>query len=70
LGHIGIIQNWIDSIIKGTGLLAPGEEGIKAVELLNAMYLSAWLNKTIELPIDAELYREKLQEQINQSTAE
>ncbi|WP_251551287.1 Gfo/Idh/MocA family protein [Neobacillus muris] len=66
-GHQGIIQNWIDAIIKGTPLLAPGEEGIKGVELANAIYLSSWLNQTIELPVDADLYYEKLQEKIHQS---
>jgi predicted dehydrogenase len=66
-GHIGIIQNWVDAIRTGTPLLAPGEDGIKAVEMFNAMYLSAWLNKTIELPIDSDLYREKLQEKMEHS---
>ncbi|WP_026559846.1 Gfo/Idh/MocA family oxidoreductase [Bacillus sp. J37] len=66
--HQGIIQNWIDSILKGTPLLAPGEEGIKGLEISNAIYLSSWLNKPVELPIDADLFYEKLQEKINQST--
>lgn len=67
-GHLGIIQNWIDAITKGTPLLAPGEEGVKGVELANAIYLSSWLNQTVELPIDADLYLEKLKEKMNQST--
>jgi predicted dehydrogenase len=66
--HQGIIQNWIDSITKGTPLLAPGEEGIKGLEISNAIYLSSWLNQPVELPIDADLYYEKLQEKINHST--
>ena len=70
LDHIGILQNWIDSILKGTPLLAPGEEGIKGVELANAIYLSSWLNQTVELPIDSDLYFEKLQEKIKQSTSQ
>ncbi|WP_338472301.1 Gfo/Idh/MocA family oxidoreductase [Niallia sp. XMNu-256] len=67
-GHVGVMQNWIDAITQGTPLLAPGEEGLKGVELANAMYLSTWLNQTVELPIDAGLYLEKLQEKINLST--
>ncbi|KKI88411.1 oxidoreductase [Bacillus sp. SA1-12] len=66
--HQGIIQNWIDSITNGTPLLAPGEEGIKGLEISNAIYLSSWLNEPVELPIDADLYYEKLQEKINQSS--
>ena len=48
-----IFQNWIDTIIKGLPLFAPGEEGINALEISNAIYLSSWLNETIELPIDS-----------------
>ena len=43
--HLSIIQNWIDSIVKGSPLLAPGEEGVKALEISNAIYLSSWLNR-------------------------
>src|SRR5690625_22882 len=68
--HLGIMQNWIDAIVKGTPLLAPGEEGVKGLELSNAMYLSSWLQRPVDLPIDADLFHEKLQEQIDNSTFE
>jgi predicted dehydrogenase len=67
-GHVSIIQNWIDTIVKGVPLLAPGEEGVKALEISNAIYLSSWLNETVKFPVDPDLYYEKLQEKINQST--
>jgi predicted dehydrogenase len=69
-GHLGIIQNWIDAILKGTLLLAPGEDGLYSVEMANAIYLSSWLKQTVEFPINADLYYEKLQEKINHSTLE
>jgi len=65
--HLGIIQNWIDSIIKGTTLLAPGEDGIKGLEISNAIYLSSWLNEMVELPVDPDIYYKKLQEKIKES---
>lgn len=65
--HNGIIQNFIDAIQKGTPLLAPGVEGIKGLELSNAMYLSTWLNRPIELPIDEDLYYEELKKRIETS---
>ncbi|EKN70461.1 oxidoreductase domain-containing protein [Neobacillus bataviensis LMG 21833] len=68
--HPMIIQNWIDSIRKGSPLLAPGEEGVKALDIANAMYLSSWLNETVELPVDPNYYFEKLQEKISTSTFE
>lgn len=67
-GHIGITQNFIDAIVKGTPLIAPGEEGVKGLEISNAMYLSTWLNKPVTLPIDENLFYEKLQERVSNST--
>ncbi|KAA9016933.1 Gfo/Idh/MocA family protein [Niallia endozanthoxylica] len=68
--HASIIQNWIDSISKGSPLLAPGEDGIKALEISNAIYLSSWSNEMVELPVDPDHYYEKLQEKISASTFE
>jgi len=66
--HIRIIQNWVDSIVKGSPLIAPGEEGIKALEISNAIYLSSWLDKTVDLPVNPDLYYDKLLEKIAIST--
>ena len=66
--HVGIMSNWVDAILKGTPLLAPGNEGIKGLEISNAMHLSAWTDRMVELPIDEGLFYEKLQEKISQST--
>ena len=65
--HLGIMQNWVDAILKGTPLLAPGEEGIKGLEISNAIYLSAWLKESVELPIDSDLFYKTLQEKIKAS---
>lgn len=66
--HIGIIQNFVDAILHDTPLIAPGEEGIKGLSISNAIYLSSWLNKPIDLPIDEDLYYEELQKRVKQST--
>lgn len=68
-GHLGITQNWIDAITKGTPLLSPGEEGVKGLEISNAIHLSSWLERPVTLPVDANLFHEKLQEKIAQSTS-
>ena len=49
-------------------LFVRGEEGIKSVQIMNAMMLSAWLERAVELPIDDELYLEELNRRISQST--
>jgi predicted dehydrogenase len=66
--HVGIMNNWVDAIARGTPLLAPGEEGILGLTISNAMHLSAWTDGWVELPIDGDLFYEKLQERIRTST--
>jgi predicted dehydrogenase len=66
--HMGITQNWTDAILHGTPLHAPGEEGIKGLMISNAMLLSTWTDNWVNLPIDEDLFYDKLQEQIKQST--
>ena len=67
-GHRGITQNWVNTILNGTPLLAPGVEGIRGVEIANAMLLSAWTDDWVDVPVDQDLYWEKLQEKIKAST--
>ncbi|MNI31890.1 Glucose--fructose oxidoreductase precursor [compost metagenome] len=66
--HIGILRNFTNAILHGEPLLAPGEEGIHGLTLSNAMYLSAWTDNWVELPIDSDLFHEKLMEKVQNST--
>ena len=65
--HLEIIQNFVDSILDGTPLIAPGEEGVRSIELANAMLFSAWTGRTVELPLDASAYEAALTERIANS---
>ena len=65
--HLGILKNWIGAIREGTDLLAPGEEGIHALMLANAMLLSSWTDSMVELPVDEDKYHELLQQRIANS---
>lgn len=65
--HVGILTNWIESIQNGTPLIAPGIEGINGLTLSNAMHLSTWLDNWVDLPINEDLYYEKLKEKIKNS---
>ena len=58
--HIGVFKAFADRILNGGSLIAEGVEGIRALTLSNAMHLSSWLDKTIELPFDEELFLEEL----------
>jgi hypothetical protein len=66
--HEGITENWVDAILKGTPLLAPGKEGINGLKISNAIHLSSWIDDWVEIPFDEELYYEKLMEKVKTSS--
>ena len=54
--HLGILKNFSSAIRLGTPLIAPAKEGLKSVELANAMILSSLENVTVDLPLSAQRY--------------
>lgn len=62
--HGTVMENFALHVLTGSPLLAPGEDGIMGVNLANASQLSAWLGKTVELPVDPELYAAELNKRI------
>ncbi|MBQ8740547.1 MAG: Gfo/Idh/MocA family oxidoreductase [Clostridia bacterium] len=62
--HIGVVNAWAGKILHGTPLIAEGAEGLKGVILSNAMHLSDFLGKEIELPFDEDLYYEELMKRV------
>ncbi len=58
--HKEVLRAYAAHILNGEPLVANGVEGIRGLTLCNAMYLSSWLDKTIELPLDEDLYLEEL----------
>ncbi|NLZ81465.1 MAG: Gfo/Idh/MocA family oxidoreductase [Clostridiales bacterium] len=62
--YIAMLENFADHILNKTPLIVKGEDGINALELANAAYLSAWENKKISIPIEDDIYYEALQEKI------
>ena len=64
------MQNFIDAILDGTPLIAPGEEGSASVEFANAALYSSWTNQTVTLPLDAKAYQRALQDKIDHSKFE
>jgi len=65
--HVEILQNFTDAILDGVPLIAPAEEGIKSVELANAMLYSALKNVTVRLPMAASVFDGLLKELISKS---
>lgn len=54
--HAGILKNFVNAILKGEKLLSPAAEGIRSVELGNAILMSSFLGETVRLPIDGAKY--------------
>lgn len=58
--HNEILRNFADAIIDGVPLIAPAAEGLHSVELANAMLLSTWNGRPVDLPINAAEYERQL----------
>ena len=65
--HSGVMNAWADAILHNGTLVAKGEEGLNGLTLSNAMHLSAFLGKEIELPFDDELYYNELMKRVKNS---
>jgi len=70
LPHAAMTQNFVNAILDGQPLIAPGEEGVHSVELANAMVYSSLLGQTVELPMSGAVWEKKLQELIAESKVE
>ncbi len=65
--HNQILQNFVNAILFGEELIAPGYDGIKGLTISNAIHLSDWLGKTVELPFDADEHKRLLMEKVKTS---
>ena len=63
--HKGVLNQFADAILHGGELVARGEEGINGLTISNAMHLSSWLDKEIDLTnFDSDLFYEELKKRI------
>lgn len=62
LQHVGVLRAFAANILRGEPLVAKGCEGINGLMISNAMHLSSWLGRPVTLPVDEELFLEKLNE--------
>ena len=58
--HVGVLSAFAGKILHGTPLVAEGIEGINGLTLSNAMHLSSWINKPVEIPFEEELFLTEL----------
>jgi len=55
-GHRAILRNFARHILHGEELIAPGVEGIKTVEMINAIILSGGTGEPVDIPVDRARY--------------
>ena len=65
--HQGVFEAFAAAILRGEPLIAGGEEGLRGLTLSNAMHLSAFLGRPVEIPFDEHLYYEELMKRVASS---
>ncbi len=65
--HSGVLNAWAAAILRGESLIAEGKEGVNSLTLTNAMHLSAFLGKEVEIPFNEDLYYEELMKRVKTS---
>ena len=68
--HAALTQNFVNAILDGELLIAPGQDGIHSVELANAMVFSSLEKKSVELPMSGVAWEKKLNQLITESKLE
>ena len=65
LQHVGVLRAFAGAILRGEKLVADGREGINGLTLSNAMHLSSFTGKKIELAeFDHELYYNEIMKRV------
>ncbi len=62
--HSGVLSNFADAVQGKAALLTEAREGLRSVELANAMVYSAWTKSPVILPLDSAAYESALNERI------
>ena len=65
--HVGILNNFANAVLGLEPLYVDGREGLKCVELMDSMLLSAWPRRTVSLPVDDDEYKRELDIRIKSS---
>jgi len=68
--HAMLMQNFVNAILSGEPLIAPGADGIHSVELANVMMYSSLLGETVALPMNGADWEKRLNQLIAESKLE
>lgn len=65
--HVDVLNRFVAAIRGKEPLFVDGREGIQSIRLMNAMLLSSWENREIEMPLDDDAYFAALRKRIETS---
>lgn len=61
-GHRVVVKNFAAAVLRNEPLLSPGTDGLKALELGNAMLMAGITRTPVELPMDAVAFDKLIQD--------
>ena len=64
LQHAGVINAFAAHLLRGEPLTAEAEDGLRALQLSNAIHLSGWTGKRVEVPAEPSLFDRELVKRI------
>ena len=65
--HAGVINAFAAHLLRGTPLVAEAEDGLRALELSNAIHLSGWTGERVAIPASRERFNRELNRRIASS---
>ena len=60
--HVGVLNAFAAHLLRGEKLTADAEDGLRALELSNAIHLAGWTGRMVELPADEGEFLRLLEE--------
>ncbi len=62
--HAGVINAFAAHLLRGEPMIAEAGDGLRALELSNAIHLSGWTGKRVEIPASREDFNRELDKRI------
>ena len=57
-----IIENFATTILGKTKIYCPLAEGLGSLQIIHGAYMSSWLGREVDLPVDEKEFRRMLEE--------
>ena len=58
--QLRVVEAFTNALSEGSQLIADGKEGINALTIINGIYLSNYINQSVEIPFDSNQYDQVL----------